>query len=493
MPKGVRNKDESADLRRRLKVVAESYSQSELARRTGVSKANVHRYLRAGRIPADFVQRVMLEFGLNPSWLMLGRGEMLESEVSDQAVEESNQLLELVVKLNAVGHQRLGAMQGKESARMVRELGDALTRHEELLQKLVERVRPVYLKLLNEYRVLIGEHRHEETSELLPALRQLVRLTQSPGMQANVDMLEAVQCYFKGDLTRQRELQRSALAMLIRAGRLRDAQFMRLVYNTCVGLASAGRLKESARLGNAVFHLSGAEALQWTEDWLLLVPQAILDMQDGNLGRGLHELARVIGACGGEIADGLSDALTFGGCLAGMIPFDDTVKRWSRIAVGSPPLLLAGFWFRDADALRRVRRSRVNLQGNLDARSRRLLEFVDAMLEDRSPPPIDTTEPAHRLELLVATTEAHLRAGRQRDAKPAFQQAKEAMQGLEPDFLPDMLVRATHMRAALELGDAETARQFIRQSLAQGYGFLTTLAEQVGIQIAQPGSAAVPH
>ena len=490
MAQGVRNKDESADLRRRLKVVAESHSQSELARRTGVSKANVHRYLRAGRIPADFVQRVMIEFGLNPSWLMLGRGEMLESKVSDQAVQESNQLLELVVKLNAVGHERLGTLQDKNSARMVRELGDALTRHEELQRRLVDRVRPVYLKLLNEYRVLIGEHRHEETAELLPALRQLVRLTQSPGMQANVDMIEAVQRYFEGDLTRQRELQRSALGMLITAGRLRDAQFMRLAYNTCVGLASAGRFKESARLGNAVLHLSEADPPRWTEDWLMRVPQAIFDVQDGNLGRGLHELGRVIGACGGEIAIGLGDALLFGGFLSGMLPHEDMVRRWSNFAVGSPPLLLAAIWCREPDALRRTRRSRVNMQGHLDARSRRLLDVLDAMQDGRDPPTVETAEPVHQLELLVAATEAHLRAGDKRKAKAAFKQAEAACRALDTEFLPDMLVRATHQRAALELGDADEARAFIHDKLAQGYAFLATLGAEQGVKVAEPGQIA---
>lgn len=489
MARGGQNKDESADLRRRLKVVAESYSQSELARRTGVSKANVHRYLRAGRIPADFVQRVILEFGLNPSWLILGRGEMLESKVSEQAVHESNQLLELVVKLNAVGHERLGALQGKDSARMVRELGDALTRHEDLQRRLVERVRPVYLKLLNEYRVLIGEHRHEETAELLPALRQLIRLTQSPGMQANVDMLEAVQRYFEGDLTRQRDLQRSALAMLIGAGRLRDAQFMRLTYNTCVGLASAGRLRESARLGNGVRQLADADPPRWQEDWLLRVPQAILDMQDGNLGRGLHELGRVIGACGGEIASGLADALAFGGYLAGVVEFDELVKRWSNFAVGSPPLLLAAIWCRGPDALRRARRSRVNMQGHLDARSRRLIDVIDAMLESRSPPPVETTEPVHRLELLVTSTEAHLRAGRKREAAAGFRVAEEALRALDGEFLPDILVRAIHARAALELGEDDSARGFVSTSIGQGYGFLTELAHTAGVPHAPSGAA----
>ncbi|MCB9893088.1 MAG: helix-turn-helix domain-containing protein [Planctomycetes bacterium] len=489
----VQNRDADAPaLRRRLKIVAEAHSQSELARRTGVSRANVHRYLRAGRIPADFIQRLALEFGISPAWLILGRGEMLESRVSEQAVEESNRLLELVVKLNAVGHERLGSLEARDSARMVRELADALARHEDLQRQLMERLRPVYLKLLNQYRVLIGEHRHEETGDVLPALRQLVRLAQNPSMQANVDMIEAVQRFFEGDLTRQRELQRGALGMMISAGRLRDAQFMRLTYNTCVGLASSGRLRESARLGNAALHLSDAEQRVWIEDWLLRVPQAILDMQEGRLGRAMNELSCVISACGGEIASSLKDALVFAGYLAGMQPLEDMVKRWSTYAVGSPPLLLAGIWSREPDALRRVRRSRVNMQGHLDARSRRLLEVIDAMLEGREPPPADSTEPTHAFELLVATCEARLRAGQKRKAVTALERVDAAQAELGAEFLPDFLIRAAHARATLELTDGaarEQAVAFVKASLLQGYGVVAPLAVEHGIEVSAPGSA----
>ncbi|MCA8916867.1 MAG: helix-turn-helix domain-containing protein [Planctomycetes bacterium] len=493
MASGVQNRDADAPaLRRRLKVVAESHSQSELARRTGVSKANVHRYLRAGRIPVDFIQRLALEFGISPAWLILGRGEMLESRASEQVVEESNRLLELVVKLNAVGHERMGSLEASDSARMVRELADALTRHEDLQKQLLERIRPVYLKLLEQYRVMIGEHRHEETGEVLPALRQLVRLAQNPSMQANVDMIEAVQRFFEGDLTKQRDLQRGALGMLISAGRLRDAQFMRLTYNTCVGLASSGRLSESARLGNAVLHLSNGGEPKWLEDWLLRVPQAILDMQEGRLGRATQELSSVITACGGEIASSLKDALVFTGFLAGMTPFEDMVKRWSTYAVGSPPLLLAAIWSRDPDSLRRVRRSRINMQGHLDARSRRLLEMIDTMMETKDPPPVESNEPSHSFELLVASCEARLRAGQKRKAAAAFKQVEEAHASLDAEFLPDFLVRATHARARLELGDGakkQQAAEFFRTSLLQGYGVIAPLAAEHGIKVSTPGSA----
>lgn len=491
MARGDQKHDEGDALRGRLRLLAEQHSQNEIARRTGASKANVHRYLRAGRVPADFLQRLVHAFGLNPAWLLQGRGEMLEARVSEAAAAESQQLLELVVKLNAVGHERIGAM-AEQPARMVRELADALARNQELQKRIMERARPVFVKLLNDYRVLIGQHRHQETADVLPALRQLVKLTQSPSMQANVDMLEAVQCFFEGDYTRQRELHRSALAALLNAGRLRDAQFMRLTYNTCVGLASAGRLSESARLANAALQLADSEPPRWVEDWLLRVPQAVLDMQTGRLGPAMQELSRVVAACGGEIAENLRDALLFCGFLAGMTPLEELARRWTSMAVGSPPLLLLGLWTREANALQRVRRTRVNMQGHLDARSRRLMDAVDAILEGNAFPDVASAEPVLQLELQVIAGEALSRAGDTRAARKAFRQAQQAFDALDAEFLPDFMVRAMHARNALELGepaDKERAAAFIRDSLAQGYGFLRTLADTHGIQVAGSGAA----
>jgi hypothetical protein len=491
MARGDQKHDDTEALRGRLRLVAEQHSQNEIARRTGAGKANVHRYLRAGRVPGDFLQRLIHAFGLNPAWLLIGRGEMLEVRVSEAAAAESQQLLELVVKLNAVGHERLGAM-GEAPVRMVRELADALARNQELQKRIIERARPVFVKLLNEYRVLIGQHRHQETADVLPALRQLVKLTQSPSMQANVDMLEAVQCFFEGDYTRQRELHNSALAALLNAGRLRDAQFMRLTYNTCVGLASAGRLSESARLANAVLQLADSDPPRWVEDWLLRVPQAVLDMQTGRLGPALSVLSRVVASCDRELADNLRDALLFAGFLAGMTPLEEITRRWSRMAVGSPPLLLLGIWSREGNALQRVRRTRVNMQGHLDARSRRLLQAADAILEGASFPEFESSEPVLALELQVIACEARCRAGDTRAARALYAQSQQALAALAPEFLPDFMVRAMHARHALEYGapdGKQRAAAFIRDSLTQGYGFLRSLADAHAIQPAGSGAA----
>lgn len=473
--------DEHEQLRERLRDLAHRFNQAEISRRTGASKANVHRYLKSGRIPADFLQNVAREFALNPAWLLLGRGEMLQSDVSDQAAGRASELLELVVKLNAVGHERLASLRHKESARMVRELADALTRHQDIQNRLFELSRPIFLDLLNRYRVLIGQHRHGETAELLESLHQLVRLTRNPAMEANVSLIEAVHRYLEGDFARQRELHMSSLAAYLKAGRIRDAQFLRVTYNTCVGLASTGRLDECARLSDAVLLLADGDPPRWQEDWLLLVPRAIRDLAKGNPGRALGQLNSIMAALESDLARNLSDSLLYAGYLSGMTAFPAVVGGWSRMAVGSPPLLLAAFWEADAkDALRTVMRSRRNLEGEPDERSRRLMAALEWTLDGRAPEIVDVGEPVHALEIAVIACEGALRAGDDRAARARFKLAAGMMDKLEPALTPDFLVRALHARQSLALGTAkqkEAAQRFIEESRRQGYGLLRTMEE----------------
>ena len=67
------NRAEST-LRARLQQLAQTHSQAELARKTGFPPANVHRFLKAGKVPADFCEALVREFGVNPAWLLAGEG-----------------------------------------------------------------------------------------------------------------------------------------------------------------------------------------------------------------------------------------------------------------------------------------------------------------------------------------------------------------------------------------------------------------------------------
>jgi hypothetical protein len=476
--------NENQALRERLRVLSNHHNQSELARRTGFSKANVHRYMKSGRVPGAWLIALIREFGVNPAWLMLGRGEMLQSEVSAQAAQESANLLELVVKLNAVGHERLGALQSRQRTKMVRELADTLNRHDDLRGRLRERVNPVYLKLLNEYRELIAQQRFEETQDILPALRQLERLADNPRMRNNIDMLEAVQRQFEGNFQRQQELYRSSLGNMIAAGRVRDAQFLRLAFNACAGLSSAGRYREAARLANATMLLAECDPPRWDEDWLLRLPQAALDLHTGEPARGLAEIARVVAACSDELAAGARDALLHAGYLAGTTTLSEVIERSSAIPATTHTLLLIGLWEGDRAVLKGLQASRRKLKGQFDARSARLLRLTDALLSGSLPP----EPPEADYEEAVLRCEVARNSGNRRTALRYFRAAAKASAVLDPAFTSEFLLRALHLRQTFEYGDRSEAARWLVLHLRQGYGCLRELAARHAIRTTEPGN-----
>src|SRR5688500_16600379 len=114
------------EIRQRLQSLAARFPQAELARRTGSAPANVHRYLPEGKVPAEFCGALVSEFGVNPTWLFTGQGNMLRSDVSKPVAEMGGDLLELVDTMNAVSRLRLGSIADGSEQKQIRELGDAM-------------------------------------------------------------------------------------------------------------------------------------------------------------------------------------------------------------------------------------------------------------------------------------------------------------------------------------------------------------------------------
>ena len=62
-------------IRARLRELTARHPQAEIARKAGISKANVHRYLNKNRIPASLCSAIIENLGVNANWLMTGRGQ----------------------------------------------------------------------------------------------------------------------------------------------------------------------------------------------------------------------------------------------------------------------------------------------------------------------------------------------------------------------------------------------------------------------------------
>ncbi|MCK6439738.1 MAG: helix-turn-helix transcriptional regulator, partial [Planctomycetes bacterium] len=83
-------------LRDRLNAVLKDVSQAEIARRTGTSRANVNRYLRDRKIPAEFSAAVVAGFDVNPVWLLTGKGSPRSTETGAGTDELASRILDMV-------------------------------------------------------------------------------------------------------------------------------------------------------------------------------------------------------------------------------------------------------------------------------------------------------------------------------------------------------------------------------------------------------------
>lgn len=469
------------ELRQRLRRLADRFSQAELARRTGFSKANVHRYLRAGRVPAEFLQSLVAQLNVRPDWLLEGRGAMLRSEVSEHAAEESAKLLELVVNLNAVSHERLGAL-SEDSARQVRELADALARNEELRARLNQRVTPAFSRLISRQQQHLNAAEYEQADELAPALAQLVRLCDHTELRVRHDMLDAVRLWWKGDLLRQSELHRRVLGQLIAAGKVRDRQFLRVTYNLCAGLYAAGRLAEAARIADAVQMLACPAEPEWDEDLLIRLPRAIYDAAEGRIADAIPAFTLIDAAVSAELRPFARDAVLHACYQAGLREFPEVLSQWSRGRGNDATLLLLALWEDSLQALADALKLCSPDQPPVVAA---MQEAAQAIAAGTLPPAIE--DGAMRgVERAILRAEAARRQQR-KDAAKLWKLAQACL-ARQTGITPPLLLVAMQHRHALELGATRTgeaaqqqARKALRGWLAQGNGALRRVCEAHGL------------
>ncbi|MCL4729100.1 MAG: helix-turn-helix domain containing protein, partial [Planctomycetes bacterium] len=135
-------------LAERLRVILRDRSQAEVARRTGNTGASVNRWLAKTRVPADFLQALVREFGVNPVWLLTGKGAVYSADIAVTGEQLAGNLLELVEAMETVARMRLGAVSGKTGGRVLRELAEASRRYEQLRENLHRHSKPVLERVL---------------------------------------------------------------------------------------------------------------------------------------------------------------------------------------------------------------------------------------------------------------------------------------------------------------------------------------------------------
>ncbi|MCB9893188.1 MAG: hypothetical protein H6839_01915 [Planctomycetes bacterium] len=247
--------DEAA-VRERLNEVALRYPQAEIARRTSTPGSSVSRYLKGNRIPVSFVASVGREFGVNPAWLLFGEGAPWLSDVAAEEGKTAAGLAELVQTMGRISKLKLGALAGKEHARNLRDLNDALESFEQVREQLARQSRSTYARVLDDWNKAITTQHRARATRLAKAAEQVGRLCPDPVLNRRHERLRGSYEYLAGNIHRALVHRRRAFFQAVSETGEIDEQALVEAFGVVVTLDAAGLVDDAIRFAEAALKLS---------------------------------------------------------------------------------------------------------------------------------------------------------------------------------------------------------------------------------------------
>jgi len=290
MPMGFETQNN--DVRQRLRLLAARFPQAEIARRTSTSPANVHRYLRLGKVPVSFCAALVQAFQVNPAWLLTGQGGMLLSDVRAPVQQLGGDMLELVETMGAVTRMRLGEITSRPDQQTLRSLSDSLDSLERMRQTLNTRAGPLLQGTLTELRRSFGGMQMDRAGTLIETARKLARLTVDDGLLEQLDAAESSYHYLTARVEAALEFERRVFARRTRAGVIRSGPELNSTLQFTMLLRETGRLLEGRRVCRAVLALAEESSQDPTYKVMQLL-EANLSIELGDLADGLATTVRV--------------------------------------------------------------------------------------------------------------------------------------------------------------------------------------------------------
>jgi transcriptional regulator with XRE-family HTH domain len=501
VPRLIGNNAETV-LRKRLRLVAERHSQAEIARRTGESTANVSRYLRSNRIPATFTSAVVAGLGVNPSWLLTGEGTPWLADVSAAQGDMARNLLELVQSMAAVSRVKLGALAGRNDAKALRELDDALRSFERIRSRLNEQTAEVFGQLMDGLQHEIEQRKEGAARTSMKSIEQIARLCDDPELQLRRLRMEARFHFEFGDLPTALELQRAVFYRVLARGHEIETADVDDAVKLVVSLESVGRFREAlgfVRAVQAILETTGREPA--------LLPR--LSGLEGRLLLSLRELGEALRVLHRAIAGRANANLTLqiAYCWAGTLSLDEFRRSDPRDDVRADFTIRLALWTEDADLLRAtladLERARLGatdtprlepavarallaaLAGDKSAPAQfeQALEAATYMVHDR--PPWNVSLPSWRCQL-------YRLVGNRKQALHWLRATNEQVIEFDPALVLPPQVEVLHHRNALELiapnernADLQAmrraAKEFFAAMLGRGYRMFEAYARQAGV------------
>lgn len=286
---------------------------SEVARRSDTPVSSVHRYVGGARVPAEFCADVVKGLGVNPAWLLLGEGAPWLADVPQRTAKVAGGMLELVEAMNAVAHMRLGSLAGKENRKVLRELDDAMRRHEQLRGKLHQHVAPVAHELLEALRNALSRREMKRAAELHAALEQLMRFSDDGALRRRFESLGASLAYALGKRADAVAIQRRVFLALLADAAATTDQVLRQGHDLAAAMTGIGHTADAAAMLRATLAFTDARHERPPAWYIVNALLGLLESEFGDLQQGLPRVALAI---------------------AGLPPEHATLARMLRMSVG---------------------------------------------------------------------------------------------------------------------------------------------------------------
>ncbi len=491
-------------IRARLRELTATYPQAEIARKAGISKANVHRYLKRNRIPASLCAAIAEHLGVSATWLLCGRGTPLGAGAATGPAQaptpQATGLLELVESMNHAARLNLGALSGKQHLKAARQLSDALQRYEETRRKLSAGVAGVLRRVLEDWKAAYQRMHVEQCATLRESASQLMRLCDDHDLRIQFEATEAFHESAFGDEDKALPHHFRVVALSLFRSEGIDPQSVSRIATLVGMLDSQGRVQEGLNIGRAGLEFArGMPAPQQTQ--LNLCVGALM-VEQGHLRKGLEQLRKAManapaGSRGRRFATVYWSLAQF---WAGVMEFDDVrktgVASWER----GEYLMCMGLWLEDPRAMRialgeyEAERSRTSGRGStesitvrwglqgLQKPAARIVAAATRELLLRQPP--ETALPIDRFTVEVYQAQVAWLCGRHTQAAQLVEAAARSFDNLPAGHGPVLLARSLYWRLVLRLvaygqpqARVRAARRYFATLVKRGYARFVPVQE----------------
>ncbi|MCB9893462.1 MAG: helix-turn-helix transcriptional regulator [Planctomycetes bacterium] len=328
-----RNTERAEAIQKRVAELAETHSQAELSRKTEFSRNNVSRYVNGTRMPLEFGAALVEGLGINPSWLLTGEGTPYLSDINAGTQKMAGDLLALVDAMAAVNRMRLGSLTGKHHLGVLRELNETLKNYEELRGKLNAHSRKIFLKLIEDVRDALKRRDLNRAETLMQALDQVSRLTDDPFLRAQYEGAQSQFHHYNNDPEAALPHQRAVFASFLVHHSRFDDWMKPEAHNYVAVLEHNYRFVEARRVARAAVEMCDGE------DPPMQHRAAVLDIELGDLQRGLNDLRRLIPLVDERYGYNLQQSLARGQVLEGSMTMPQAITfggdlpaKWGRLA-----------------------------------------------------------------------------------------------------------------------------------------------------------------